>query len=107
MLCPICNKENTTLRLYCSNCGSRLNTKRHTCGFLNEETDRFCGGCGLQLIDVEDGNRLKKEESNFLTMGSEKITEEDIKNILAECTEKISGRKATLSQDEIEKLFKE
>lgn len=107
MLCPSCNTELTVLRLYCSKCGAKLNAKRHICGFINEETDKYCGGCGLILIDTEDKNLPKQEESNLFTFTSEKITEEDIKNILAECSEKFIVKKTSLTQEEIERIFKE
>lgn len=107
MLCPSCNTENTITRLYCSNCGSKLNTKRHICGFINGETDKYCGGCGLQLIDIEDKISSKQKEANPITLSSEKITEEDLTNILAECSEKFATNKTSLTQEEIEKLFKE
>lgn len=107
MLCPSCNIDNATTRLYCSRCGTKLNTKRHICGFINDETDIYCGGCGLRLIDTEDKNFSKQDESSLIALSSEKITEEDLKNILTECNEKFVAKKATLTQEEIEKLFKE
>lgn len=49
MICPRCHTQNTTGRYYCASCGYRLPHACVQCSFLNDPSDRFCGGCGTSL----------------------------------------------------------
>lgn len=106
MLCLTCNTDNAPQRLYCSKCGSKLNAIRHICGFVNQESDIYCGGCGIQLKESEEKLGVDIKVKNVIGTTTELLTEEDIKNILDECSLRFTSRKASLTQQEIEKLFK-
>lgn len=106
MLCHTCNNENAPQRLYCAKCGSMLNSKRHFCGFVNNESDIYCGGCGMILKESEVKPDVDIKGKNIFSLNTELITEEDIKNILDECSLQFTSRKSSLTQEEIEKLFK-
>jgi class 3 adenylate cyclase/tetratricopeptide (TPR) repeat protein len=64
MRCSRCETENREGRKFCSSCGGAL-ARACRCGYINDPTDRFCGGCGLPLeaeagvdrIDETDGDR--------------------------------------------------
>lgn len=53
--CPQCQAQNLSVRRYCRKCGALLGCAR--CGFVNDQRDRFCGGCGRDLAqDVEEAD---------------------------------------------------
>ncbi|RCK73974.1 MAG: hypothetical protein IGBAC_2121 [Ignavibacteriae bacterium] len=106
MICSACNTENLPQRLYCSSCGNKLASIRHICGFINNETDNYCGGCGKKLKDSEENFESGKYDVNISKPSSEFLTEVDIKNILEECSMRYTPKGASLTQEEIEKLFK-
>jgi class 3 adenylate cyclase len=66
MLCSRCQTENREGRKFCSSCGGAL-ARACKCGYVDDPTDRFCGGCGRPLereaeaaidrIDETDGYR--------------------------------------------------
>jgi class 3 adenylate cyclase len=45
MRCPSCMAENAARR-FCAECGAPLPSPCPVCGFENEPTAKFCGGCG-------------------------------------------------------------
>jgi hypothetical protein len=51
MRCPgsTCGAENADNRRYCGQCGRALRTICGRCGFANCLSDRFCGGCGVEM----------------------------------------------------------
>jgi class 3 adenylate cyclase len=66
MRCSRCQTQNREGRKFCSSCGGAL-ARACKCGYVNDPTDRFCGGCGRPLeseaeaavdrIDETDGDR--------------------------------------------------
>ena len=46
MRCIKCELENRAGRKFCAACGSVLSIPYQGCGFANEPTERYCGGCG-------------------------------------------------------------
>jgi class 3 adenylate cyclase len=44
--------ENTAMRRFCAECGAPLPFPCSACGFANEPTARFCGGCGRPIGEV-------------------------------------------------------
>jgi class 3 adenylate cyclase/tetratricopeptide (TPR) repeat protein len=64
MRCSRCQTENREGRKFCSSCGGAL-ARACNCGYVNDPTDRFCGGCGRPLeaeaavdrLDGTDGDR--------------------------------------------------
>lgn len=107
MLCESCHIENNPNRQFCFQCGKTLTTQRHTCGFINCEKDVYCGGCGVLIKGSQDGlqNLNHKKSTQSLFVG-EKFSEEDIKSILEEDNFRMKEKKYTLSQTEIDSLFK-
>lgn len=106
MKCNVCKTDNESYRIFCSNCGEILPVKRHICGFINLETDKYCGGCGASLIESELDSSQFIEHKSQGDYFSEIFSEKDIQNILIENSEQFVSRKLALSQVEIEKLFK-
>lgn len=106
MICKVCKAENESQRIFCGNCGEVLPAKRHTCGFINQETDKYCGGCGIPLLNTELDNNKFIEQKNQGEQFIETFSEIDIQNILMESSEKFVSKQSALSQEEIEKLFK-
>jgi len=51
MRCPQCDSDNRDGRSFCSRCGAALPRPCAACGFANDPTDRYCGGCGKSLSD--------------------------------------------------------
>ena len=49
MDCPSCKATNEPRRRFCGQCGVRLVQTCESCGFANLTTDRYCGGCGVVL----------------------------------------------------------
>jgi hypothetical protein len=49
--CLACSADNRGHRGYCRSCGAALVPVCRGCRFVNERGDRFCGGCGLGLLD--------------------------------------------------------
>ncbi|MBV9290520.1 MAG: zinc-ribbon domain-containing protein, partial [Hyphomicrobiales bacterium] len=45
MRCSRCQTENRESRKFCASCGAAL-ARACECGYVNDPTDRFCGGCG-------------------------------------------------------------
>lgn len=107
MLCESCNTENNLNRQFCLNCGKTLSTQRHSCGFINCAKDIYCGGCGVLIKGSQNGlqNSVPKKSVHGLFVG-EKFSEEDIKSILEEDNVRMKEKKYTLSQAEIDSLFK-
>jgi class 3 adenylate cyclase len=48
MRCSRCQTENREGRKFCASCGGAL-ASACECGYVNDATDRFCGGCGRLL----------------------------------------------------------
>jgi class 3 adenylate cyclase len=48
MRCSGCQTENREGRRFCASCGAEL-AGACDCGYANDATDRFCGGCGRPL----------------------------------------------------------
>lgn len=46
-----CLHSNAPGYLFCSTCGAKLARTRCRCGFITQESDLFCGGCGLAMWD--------------------------------------------------------
>src|SRR2546427_5213155 len=46
MQCPRCHAENREGRRFCGECGLSLASTCSSCGFLNEGSEKFCGGGG-------------------------------------------------------------
>lgn len=107
MLCDSCNTENNSNRLFCHQCGKALPTQRHTCGFINCQKDLYCGGCGMLVKDSQQGlqNLNQKKSTQDLLFGEE-FSEDDIKAILEENKFHAKEKKYTLSQAEIDSMFK-
>lgn len=101
MICNSCHTENKEYRLFCSNCGKALSTTRHLCGFINETSNLYCGGCG-QKIKVHKEESSEKIEEMF----GEKFSPEDMAEILSEENLLIKPKTIVMSQTEIDKLFK-
>lgn len=51
MNCPHCKSHNLDNRNYCGFCGAQLGHYCRLCGFRNQLSDRFCGGCGTTLTE--------------------------------------------------------
>jgi class 3 adenylate cyclase/tetratricopeptide (TPR) repeat protein len=49
MQCHGCQAENRDGRRFCAKCGAALPLPCVACGFANDHTDAFCGGCGVRL----------------------------------------------------------
>lgn len=49
LVCPRCNKVNSSVGLFCSFCGSKLQEKCTSCGADVEVGARFCNSCGVKL----------------------------------------------------------
>lgn len=45
MRCARCREDNRKGRRFCSRCGAALSVVCASCGFVNEASDTFCGGC--------------------------------------------------------------
>lgn len=107
MICESCNSENNTSRLFCHQCGKTLPTQRHTCGFINYQNDIYCGGCGMLVKNSHHGlqNLIQTKSTQGLLVGEE-FSEDDIKAILEEDKFHIKEKKYTLSQAEIDSMFK-
>lgn len=107
MICESCHTENNINRLFCLHCGKTLPTQRHACGFVNYEKDIYCGGCGMLTKASTEGiqNSNHKKSTQGLFVG-EKFSEEDIKSILEENDFRMKEKKYTLSQSDIDSMFK-
>lgn len=107
MICESCNNENNINRLFCHHCGKTLPTQRHACGFINCQKDIYCGGCGMLTKvspeGIQSSNHQKSTQGLFV---GEKFSEEDIKSILEEDNFQMKEKKYTLSQTEIDSMFK-
>ncbi len=107
MVCESCNSENSINRLYCHQCGKSLATRRHLCGFINCEKDIYCGGCGMLIkVSTDVGQNLNLKQTKQSVFVGEKFSEEDIKSILEEDDFQMKEKKYTLSQSEIDSIFK-
>jgi class 3 adenylate cyclase/tetratricopeptide (TPR) repeat protein len=49
MRCSRCQTENREGRRFCASCGAAL-ARACECGYANDATDLFCGGCGRPLV---------------------------------------------------------
>src|SRR5215467_14259945 len=49
MQCPRCRAENREGRRFCGECGLSFASTCSSCGFLNEGSEKFCGGRGTCL----------------------------------------------------------
>ena len=132
MKCSKCGSENKNGRKYCWNCGELLAIICAVCGFENETNDLFCGGCGKKLgeedkmpldIKTQDSFSTGVKDSQMAQIDSGRIFSTDEKgsesDILKDKGSKIpvegeeedgeeeGGYPIQMSQDEIEKLFKE
>jgi uncharacterized membrane protein YvbJ len=99
MICTACHTENSEHRLFCTQCGKKLTSKRHQCGFINADNDLYCGGCGIPMMSEEN---LDEEA----IVWGEKITENDLNEILNEENMSSVQKSTPLSQVEIDLLFK-
>ncbi|MDI6803362.1 MAG: zinc ribbon domain-containing protein [Bacteroidota bacterium] len=107
MICEACNTENNINRLFCLHCGKTLPTQRHSCGFINSEKDIYCGGCGmLTKVSPEGIQNLNHKQTRQGLFVGENFSEEDIKAILEEDNFQTKEKKYTLSQTEIDSMFK-
>lgn len=99
MICTVCHTENGDHRLFCSHCGKELISKRHQCGFINCGNDLYCGGCGNPLLFEENSGKE-------IIMWGEKITESELNEILNGEDVSSVQKGITLSQVDIDLLFK-
>lgn len=49
--CLACHADNRGHRGYCRGCGASLQPVCRGCRFVNDRGDRFCGGCGSELLE--------------------------------------------------------
>jgi class 3 adenylate cyclase/tetratricopeptide (TPR) repeat protein len=49
--CAHCQSENREGRKFCASCGAALSRTCEICGYANEASDLFCGGCGRPIAD--------------------------------------------------------
>jgi hypothetical protein len=101
MICKACHTDNDGFRLYCSHCGKILDSSRHQCGFINHESDTYCGGCGKNLkSEVDVKNKIVED-----TYG-EKFSDAEIEELLREENINTKPKNAIMSQNEIDNFFK-
>ena len=53
MRCPRCQHENPRETGFCDECGTRLEVTCSACGEANRVGAKFCGNCGLSLIQTD------------------------------------------------------
>jgi hypothetical protein len=68
MQCPRCHAENREGRRFCGECGLSLASTCSSCGFLNEGSEKFCGGSGrftegLDTLDLRKARALLDERA--------------------------------------------
>ncbi len=105
MICLSCKSENNLNRMFCSHCGKILPVIRHSCGFINDSRDIFCGGCGVELKikTTEEKGEVKYIKRPLI---ADAITREDIEEMLGEDDFKLKSKSYTLMQNEIDSIFK-
>ncbi len=58
IICPSCRKQNRPEKLFCVECGCRLDLVCKSCGALIGNSERFCGTCGQQVERLEPAGRI-------------------------------------------------
>jgi transcription elongation factor Elf1 len=101
MICNSCHTENEEYRLFCLHCGKALTSIRHFCGYINNEKDLYCGGCG-QSLKISQDSKLEKIDE----LAVEKFSDDDIEEIIKEENLHLKPKTVVMSQGEIDKLFK-
>ncbi len=131
MKCSKCGSENKNGRKHCWKCGEMLRIICTVCGFENETDALFCGGCGKKLGEEDRiPFDVKTQDSPSDDIKEEGITNIDTGKIFSADGEEKSGilkdegkkmpveeseenrekedvSSLQMSQEEIEKLFKE
>jgi len=103
--CPRCGTEYGFARQFCGKCRSRMGTRCLFCGFINLQTDQYCGGCSADLreMSMPAGPAAEAEPDAAAREGDLPYDE-----LLSEAHEdqKFTAQIAeTLDQDEIRQLF--
>ncbi len=113
MKCKKCNNEDNYGRKYCRECGNRLGKNCLRCGFVNDDNDKYCGGCGISknemyidetpvIIEKESPAHLKYfPQFDVDTINATVIAAEKLRS---ETEQQVS---TTYQQEDIDKLFSE
>ncbi len=73
MDCLKCSTKNSEGRKFCSEYGALIVNICQKCEFINSLTDKYCGGCGANLLDMKTSEiyyrrRLTGHLENILPM---------------------------------------
>lgn len=113
MNCKKCSCSDNYGRKYCCECGAKLGVVCIHCGFINDERDKYCGGCGISANDQEP-NTDNTENKNFIE-GHKRFFSQysstTLKDVISQAEKLKSTTEEkvipTFQQEDIDKLFSE
>lgn len=113
MRCLNCTAENTAGRRFCSECGNRIADFCSRCGFINYVSDKYCGGCALDLSLVPDPDVKPDGETPLYNEKNSRYSADEINELISHDArkkklheKKKEGKEIKeMSQDLIDSIF--
>jgi len=105
-----CKHSNPSGYAFCAVCGEPLAYKRCRCGFVCSDRDSFCGQCGAELSNIDSTRKkgsapiedadhrldlgqlaeLAAQENQYAETQKVRVTQDDIRKLLAKRKKKLS-----------------
>ncbi len=109
MKCGGCQAINREERHFCRRCGNRLQLHCPRCGFSNEISDRYCGGCGAVVHETSAHSQaVPKAAASHAAVKQSSLPQDFLEDLMKEDqsgpSEDAGKPKHSITQDEIDRM---
>ncbi|HCA27810.1 MAG TPA: hypothetical protein DEP05_09300 [Betaproteobacteria bacterium] len=97
-----CKHSNPPGYAFCASCGEPLAHRRCRCGFVCADNDSFCGQCGAALANTHSA---QKKGSAQIEDADHRFDLQQLMELAAQENQYVETQKARVTQDDIRKLL--